>query len=437
MLSHRKRLALMLGTLCFAVIIATAQDLKEPNLFRDQQASAAALKAGRGKYLKKDYVGALIEYEKALRFSPNNASIHINKGIEFLKRDDAAAAMLEFQAASSRYPPLVLIYAGSGETRKAAGDYYAAILDLTIAIALRPDLGGPYGLRGECRIAIEDYEAGLEDYNIAIAKGVRIPYAYFQRARAKFVMGDIPGAIADYTLAINLSPKVAAAYYGRSLAYSLLGDREKALADQTKCIELSPRPGTYIQRAWLHTRYGDYDRALADYHEAEKLRPNDPGVARSVAMTMDIMDDRAGATKAYEAALAAPDPQARLNTDAAIYPRLHFNLFRLRISDSKLKLDPYFDDVVDWPDTWAKRIILYLKGIISAESLLADASKEKRFFPRRRQECEALYYIGFAEMLAGRHDVALTRFEECVAKQSIENYEHGLALGHLKRLTKP
>lgn len=426
----------MIGALLTGSFSPATEDLNNPNLFRDQQASIAALKAGREKHLKEDYVGALIEYEKALRFSPNNASIHINQGIAFLKQEDVASAMREFQEAYARYPLLAAIYAGSGDTRKNVGDFYAAILDLTIAIALRPDFGPAYGLRGECRMAIEDFEAGLADYNLAIGKGVRIPYAYYQRARAKFVMGDTQGAIDDYTIAINLSPKAPGAYYGRSLAYSMLGEKEKAFADQSKCIELAPNPSSYVQRAWLHTRYGEYEQALTDYLEAEKLRPKDPGVLRSVATTLDIMDDRERAMKAYEEVLSVKDPRARLNTDGAIYPRLQYNLFRLRTNRSALKLDPYFDDVVDWTDTWAKRVVLYLKGIITAESLLASASKEKRFFPRRRQECEALYYIGFSEMLAGNREAARARFSECVAKQHIENYEHALALAHLKRLAE-
>ena len=61
----------------------------------------------------------------------------------------------------------------------------------------------------------------------------------------------------------------------RALAYSQKGDYEKAIADYSKAIRLKPDDAmAYYNRGLTYDRKGDYDRAIADFGETIRLKPD-------------------------------------------------------------------------------------------------------------------------------------------------------------------
>jgi Tfp pilus assembly protein PilF len=55
-----------------------------------------------------------------------------------------------------------------------------------------------------------------------------------------------------------------------------LDQDDAAISDYTDAIQLDPRPIDYWSRAWLYEQTGDGTRALADFDQAIKLRPDEP-----------------------------------------------------------------------------------------------------------------------------------------------------------------
>jgi tetratricopeptide (TPR) repeat protein len=65
-------------------------------------------------------------------------------------------------------------------------------------------------------------------------------------------------------------------YYNRAIEYSNKGDEQRALADYSEAIRLRPDPHALYNRGNIWASKKDYFRALADYSEAIRLDPQDP-----------------------------------------------------------------------------------------------------------------------------------------------------------------
>ena len=99
---------------------------------------------------------------------------------------------------------------------------------------------------------------------------------YNRRGIAWSEKRDYDRAIADYTEALRLNPKYHFAYYNRGIAWRNKGDADRAIADYSEALRLHPAyADAYNNRgiAWASKR--DYDRAIADYGEALRLNPKD------------------------------------------------------------------------------------------------------------------------------------------------------------------
>src|SRR5579875_1944089 len=68
---------------------------------------------------------------------------------------------------------------------------------------------------------------------------------------------------------------LASVYYNRGIEYDQKGDHDRAIADYSEAIRLRPNyPVAFYNRGVVYGEKGDDDRAIADYSEAIRLRPN-------------------------------------------------------------------------------------------------------------------------------------------------------------------
>jgi TonB family protein len=121
----------------------------------------------------------------------------------------------------------------------------------------------------------------------ACAEAVRLEpnnaRAYGCRGQANHFRGDSAAALSDYEQALRLDSNNAFIYYGRSLVYDKQGDLDRALEDRSKALQLAaklPPPDSAVLPYWtnerggLYFRKGDYQRAVTDYTEAIRLKPD-------------------------------------------------------------------------------------------------------------------------------------------------------------------
>jgi serine/threonine protein kinase/WD40 repeat protein/Flp pilus assembly protein TadD len=97
--------------------------------------------------------------------------------------------------------------------------------------------------------------------------------------------------ISRYGLAIAADGNDVDAHYQRGLLYDQADQPAKAEADFRKALELYDRliaanptdAGAYNRRASLHVRFHDYTRAIDDYHDLIRLRPDDAETLNTLA----------------------------------------------------------------------------------------------------------------------------------------------------------
>ncbi len=308
----------------------------------------------------------------------------------------SALAML-LLAACSRPPPSspaltaeeLMARADSKADQK---DYAGALADFHAAIALQPDFALAY-----FNLAVTQYE--MNDFNGAIASFTQPLQldpqnidAYLDRGVTKFARQDYPAAIADYNLALALNPNYTPAFYSRALAQRREGDFDDAFADYDHAIALDPNYWrAYNGRATAHNAHGDFALAISDYEMRIKLEP-----------------------------------------DGDEYAWFQRTLLRRRLGlPDDGQLAPV---VLSWPDGWTKTVGLYLLGRVSADDLLRLAAQAKDPETKSDQLCEANYYVGITDFLAGRKDDAREKFKACVATGVYQYLEYLLSRSELARM---
>lgn len=86
---------------------------------------------------------------------------------------------------------------------------------------------------------------------------------------------DYDGAIAAFSAAHDADPENVNHLNSRGIAYSNKGDDEHALADYETCLKLRPNfSSAYNNRGLIYMRQGDLDRALDEFNSAVKYPAN-------------------------------------------------------------------------------------------------------------------------------------------------------------------
>ena len=106
--------------------------------------------------------------------------------------------------------------------------------------------------------------------------------AFSMRAYSHYGAKEYWEALPDFQIAIQLDPEYPEAYSGRSEVYRDINELDNAIADMTTAINLAQKgkefsyavDGWTNERGNLYLQKGDYEKALADFSEAIRLRPD-------------------------------------------------------------------------------------------------------------------------------------------------------------------
>ena len=229
---------------------------------------------GEDKYNTKDYGGAIVDFNEAIKLNPESAISYEYRAKAKLKLGNHTEAIADFNQVIKLKPNDTDAYIDRADARVDLGDYTGAIADFNQVIKLKPDDTDAYIDRADARVDLGDYTGAIADFNQVIKLKPDDTDAYIDRADARVGLGDYTGAIADYTHAIKLKPDIVA-YVNRADARVDLGDYTGAIADYTHAIKLWPEESNlYINRGVTKIRLNDYSGAIADYTHAIKLKPD-------------------------------------------------------------------------------------------------------------------------------------------------------------------
>ncbi len=188
--------------------------------------------------------------------------------------------------------------------RSFSGLMPARIADLDRAIAINPRFTDARIQRGNRRYEMDDHRAAVDDFDAAIRLDPSRAALYVNRAQARRGAGDFPGAIDDATRALALQPDFPAARGALAYALAEAGRLADALREIENAFGPEPDAETFLDRANLRTKAGDFDGAIDDLNHAIQIDRSlsKSYVARSVYRRRfgDVKGAREDAERAVE-----------------------------------------------------------------------------------------------------------------------------------------
>ena len=195
--------------------------------------------SAKTKYEKRDYQGAVSDYNKVLALDPQDWRAFDNRG----------SAKFEL------------------------GDYQGAIADVDKSLAINPQNTIALNNRGTFKVAVKDLQGALADYSKVIEIDPQDPYAYASRCPVKKALQDPQGAIADCSAAIEIDPQNAVTYNNLGAAKDALKDYKGAASDYSKAIEINP------QYALAYSNL-----AVSNYHVTGDVKSSCENIKKSASL---------------------------------------------------------------------------------------------------------------------------------------------------------
>ena len=292
----------------YPLILESLVGSVKPLLVEDKESQSAVSYYNDGEDKRKlgDYVGAIADYDAAIRLNPNEADFYWSRGKANNGLKDYFAAIRDFDTAIRLNPDDFYAYSSRGGAKSSLGQYDAAIADFDTAIRLNPNYDFAYSHRGCAKADLEQYFAAIRDFDTAIRLNPNDDFAYGSRGYAKGKLGHYSEAIADYDVAIRLKPDDSYTYSSRGIAKHDLKQYSAAIVDYNMAIRLDPRAGDYVLRGDAKVKLGRYSAAISDYDVAIRLNPDDVYAYTCRGYAKEELGR-------YSAALADYDAAIRLN----------------------------------------------------------------------------------------------------------------------------
>ena len=132
------------------------------------------------------------------------------------------------------------------------------------------------------------------------------------------------------------------AFNNRGKAYMRKGDYDRAIQDYDQAIRLKPDYAlAFNNRGIAYGRKGDYDRAIQDHDEAIRLKPDDAGVFYNRGITYNDKGDHDRAIQDYDQAIRLkPDYADAFNNRGNAYRRKGDYDRAIQDYDQAIRLEP-------------------------------------------------------------------------------------------------
>ncbi len=188
------------------------------------------------------YSDALEDFNRAVKFSPDNAESYNNRG--------------------NVYGLL--------------GQYDKSIADFNHAEKLRPTMAAIYANRANIHLFNGNTKEAGTDYALAMKYDPNLIEIYSNRGNYYYLQGEYDKAFSDFDRSIQLNPSFARGYHNRGSIWSQLRKPQLAIADYSKAIEIdSTVLKTYVNRGNEYAKLGEWVSALRDFDHVLALDPNE------------------------------------------------------------------------------------------------------------------------------------------------------------------
>lgn len=127
---------------------------------------------GYDKYIEGDYKGAILDYNKALAYTQNNAELYYLRGVSYSSSEQKQEAMKDFNQAISLNPKYEEAYYERGYLYLVDQNAGAAIREFTKVLELNPKNPQAFVSRGTAKCMLDDKSGAQADWDEAKKLGV-------------------------------------------------------------------------------------------------------------------------------------------------------------------------------------------------------------------------------------------------------------------------
>lgn len=297
---------------------------------------------GTIKHDRGNFIGAIKNYEKALKRKPSNSYTHYLIGNAYYQLNDFEKALDETSKAiylnpsyAEYYFDRALIYEDLKLKEKAKSDYEKAI-------KLNPNLAYFYVNLGILNDESNKYDSAIINFSKAIHLKPLSPTAYVNRAYSYFNLYDYKKGFRDIKEAIGLKKyaKDELDYYYVSRAFVEINEIDSALVYINKELNKYPKNAySYLYRAYVKMLIGDYDGSINDYMKAFEILP-------LTHQTFGELGDVYLYKKDYEKAIKYYNKSIENNEyESKLFTLLDLAEVYLCLNDS-IKANEYFEQVI-------------------------------------------------------------------------------------------
>lgn len=167
-----------------------------------------------------------------------NSDKLIEAGIKKFEEKEYVEAILSFNKAIESDAKAYRAYFMRGNIKSIFEDIHGAMKDYNKALDINPKFIEGYYERGNIKYILQDYYGAIDDYSKVIEVNPNQVEAYYKRGQAKQQLEAYEDAINDCTKIIEINPKNKDAYYLRGVLRIEYGQRQQGCLDLSKAGEL-------------------------------------------------------------------------------------------------------------------------------------------------------------------------------------------------------
>jgi tetratricopeptide (TPR) repeat protein len=391
------------------------------------------------KWKLQDFAGAEADYEKGLTNAEINAGAYYLRAESKFVFSDIIGASNDLNEGEKLDARNLELYYLRGQISRQTTNYAAALTNFTRCIEMGPQFVRPYFCRAEVERNMKDYERAIADYDRALkARHSTAGTGDFEgifsgRAYCHLRTFDYEKELADWIELSKLQPSKSVALCQEAQALIYLGRMAEARTNLEQAIASSPDARTYEIAGWRYADLTNYSEALSCSEKASTLDPTNAAAWSSLGYLHENLSQ-------WQPALDDFHKAEELRPD---YLYDWYHAYRVRamldgVDTAQKELSARLEKIpAAHTNDWLVKVGAYLTGkATGAEMFMAATNSASNRFIQKEQLCEASYYAGIQDLLAGRKNDAKKCFEECIETGEKDFIEYNGARAELCSLEK-